>query len=617
MSKRKTLELLAPAKNLQAGIAAINTGADALYTGAPRFGARAAASNSISDIEQLAAYAHRFNSKVYVTLNTLLYDHELEEARRLAIRMYEAGADALIIQDMAFLEMDLPPIALFASTQTNNYSPEKVKFLQDAGLKRIILARELSLQQIRKIRCETMIDLEFFIHGALCVSYSGQCYMSHYSTGRSANRGCCSQPCRLKYTLEDSDGRVLIKDKYLLSLKDLNLSARIAELIDAGITSFKIEGRLKDLNYVKNITAYYRKILDEIISSRGDYSAASDGKVFTGFEPDPERTFNRGYTDYFISGAPGKLSSFDTPKSAGSCAGTVSMVGDRYFEFEKEVLLRNGDGICWFTPGGELNGMNINRTEGIRVYVRDTKDLRTGTKIFRNREHEINSDLDDRHIRRLIQVHLEFSETPAGVMLSATDGNGNSASAEAVLEKQPADNPDRMRDTIIKQLNKSGDAVFSAESISLNMPHVLFIPVSVLNGLRRDVYSALEKARLAARSSESVVIQKTGHAYIKDTLDFRDNVLNRLAAQFYTRHCVRELNPGFEIICKDSIIASEKPAVLMTCKYCIRRELDMCRKENKTEVPGDLYIRNAGHRYLLRFDCSKCEMNVCVADVPR
>lgn len=609
MSKRKTLELLAPAKNLQAGVAAVNTGADALYTGAPRFGARAAASNSISDIEQLAAYAHRFNSKVYVTLNTLLYDDELEEARRLAVQMFEAGADALIIQDMAFLEMDLPPIALFASTQTNNYLPEKVKFLQDAGFKRIILARELSLKQIREIRRDTEIDLESFIHGALCVSYSGQCYMSHYSTDRSANRGCCSQPCRLKYTIEDAKGRVLIKDKYLLSLKDLNLSARIAELIDAGISSFKIEGRLKNANYVKNITAYYRRILDEIISSRGDYCAASDGKVYSSFEPDPERTFNRGYTEYFISGTPEKLSSFDTPKSAGSCAGTVSMVGDRYFEFEKEVQLRNGDGICWFTPGGELNGMNINRAEGRRVYVRDTKGLRPGTKVFRNRENEISSELDDRNIRRLIQVHLELSETPAGVMLSATDGNGNSASAEAVLEKQPADNPERMKETITRQLNKSGEAVFSAESISLDMPHVLFIPVSVLNGLRRDAYSALEKARLVPGTS--VGIQKTDHAYIKETLDFRDNVLNRLAAQFYTRHGVREINPGFEIICKDGIIASENPVVLMTCKYCIRRELDMCRKESRTEAAGNLYLRNAGHRYLLRFNCSKCEMEVC------
>jgi len=298
----KKLELLSPAKDLDCSIAAINCGADAVYIGAPKYGARIAVGNSIEDITALVNYAHKFRAKVYVTVNTILYEEELEEVQKLIHQLYEISVDAIIIQDMGILEMDLPPIPLFASTQAHNYSVDKIKFLEQTGIQRIILARELSLKQIKEIRNNTQVDLEFFIHGALCVCFSGQCYFSYVTTGRSANRGECSQPCRMLYSLEDAEGNTILRDKYLLSLKDLNLSAHLRELIDAGITSFKIEGRLKDISYVRNVTAFYRQKLDEIIASDNSLSKSSCGKVYSGFTPDINKTFNRGYTDYFISG---------------------------------------------------------------------------------------------------------------------------------------------------------------------------------------------------------------------------------------------------------------------------------------------------------------------------
>ncbi|MGL5461806.1 MAG: peptidase U32 family protein, partial [Aeromonas veronii] len=388
LSHNNRLELLAPAKNLAYGIEAINHGADAVYMGGPAFGARSAAGNSIEDIEALARHAHRFGAQVFVAFNTLLHDHELEQARRLTHQIYEAGADALIVQDMGLLALDLPPIALHASTQTDNRTPEKVKFLQDVGFSQVVLARELSLAQIREISAATNVQLEFFIHGALCVSYSGQCNISHARTGRSANRGECAQLCRLPCSLQKPDGEVLVADSHLLSLKDMDQTDNLEALIEAGIRSFKIEGRLKGLDYVKNVTAWYRQKLDAILDSRSDLVAASAGRCSYSFTPDPKKSFNRGSTDYFLHGRHQGIDSTKSPKYVGEPLGRVTKVTRDGIEIDgKHVTLNNGDGLGFFKPNNELVGMRLNKVEGKQLLLSERMPgLKVGTEIYRNHD---------------------------------------------------------------------------------------------------------------------------------------------------------------------------------------------------------------------------------------
>ena len=420
---RHHLELLAPARDAEIGISAINHGADAVYIGGPAFGARAKADNSVSDIARLVAHAHRFHARVFVALNTIFHDNEIEAARDMAWQFYDAGVDVLIVQDMGLLELDLPPIQLHASTQTDIRTVEKAVFLDQVGFSQIVLAREMDLETIRKVAQATTCNLEYFVHGALCVAFSGQCYISHAHMGRSANRGECAQECRLPYTLEDSKGKILAKDKHLLSIKDNDQSANLRALIAAGVSSFKIEGRYKDLAYVKNSTAYYRQLLDEILEDSPQYSRASSGRCIYTFTPQPEKTFNRSTTEYFFNGRGEDVGAFDTPKFAGEEIGRVTKVGKDFFEVECAIELHNGDGVCFFDVHKELVGMRINTVEGKRLFPNEMpQDIRNNTKLYRNRDQVFMRLLEKDSASRKILVSLMLYETRDGLALSVTDG---------------------------------------------------------------------------------------------------------------------------------------------------------------------------------------------------
>ena len=496
------IELLSPARNAAIGIEAVNHGADAVYIGGPAFGARATAGNDIRELEQLIAHAHRFGSRIFITLNTILRDDELEDARRMAWQVYEAGADALIIQDMGLLELDLPPIQLHASTQTDIRTPEKARFLQDAGLSQIVVARELDLQQIAAIRAATdpsRTTIEFFVHGALCVAYSGQCFISHAHTGRSANRGDCNQACRLPYEVLDSQGRIVAHEKHVLSMKDNNQSDNLRALIDAGVRSFKIEGRYKDMGYVKNITAHYRTLLDEIIEER-EFSEAplarsSSGRTTFTFTPDPDQNFNREFTDYFVNGRKEDIGAFDTPKTPGRAIGWVTQLGDKWFELEvsdKATVLHNGDGLCYYDLQKELVGVHINRAESIhpkkgiwRVFPKDPiasfKDLRKGLEINRNRDMDWVRTLEKKSSDRRIGVWAQFQETADGFALTLTDEDGFVGSATLAHAHESASDGAKAEATLREQLGRFGASVFAVHDIALQLSQPWFVPASALN----------------------------------------------------------------------------------------------------------------------------------------
>ncbi|MNZ26301.1 putative protease YhbU precursor [compost metagenome] len=600
------LELLAPAKNLAYGIEAINHGADAVYMGGPAFGARSAAGNSLDDIEALARHAHRFGAQVFVAFNTLLHDHELEQARRLTHQIYEAGADALIVQDMGLLALDLPPIALHASTQTDNRTPEKVKFLQDVGFSQVVLARELSLEQIRAISAQTQVQLEFFIHGALCVSYSGQCNISHARTGRSANRGECAQLCRLPCSLQTPGGEVLVENSHLLSLKDMDQSANLEALIAAGIRSFKIEGRLKGLDYVKNVTAWYRQKLDAILERRPDLVASSAGRCSYGFTPDPKKSFNRGSTDYFLHGRQPGIDSTRSPKYVGEPLGRVSRVTRDGIEIDgKPVSLNNGDGLGFFKPGGELVGMRLNKVEGKQLLLSERMPgLKVGTEIFRNHDQAFSKLLEKPSADRRIRVDMRLSECDQGVRLVLTDEQGISSSVTLPCDKQPADNPARALQQARDQLGKLGNTLFVARQIELAFTSPLFIAASMLNGLRRDGIAALEAARLAAYRRPERRIPLRGATYPQHRLSYLGNVLNSAAEQFFREHGVGRIAPAYEAN------KEQGEVVLMITKHCIRYSQHLCPKE----VPGlkaePLELKMGKDSFRLRFDCHRCEMQV-------
>jgi collagenase-like PrtC family protease len=603
---RKHLELLSPAKNPAFGMEAINHGADAVYIGGPAFGARANAGNEIADIEKLAAHAHRYRARVLVALNTILKDEELEDARRVAWQAYEAGADALIVQDMGLLEMDLPPIALHASTQTDNRSAEKVRFLEQVGFSQIVLARELSLDEIRKIAAETTATLEFFVHGALCVSYSGQCYISHAHTGRSANRGECSQACRLPYSLTDADGRIVAKDQHLLSLKDNDQSANLRALADAGISSFKIEGRLKDLGYVKNVTAHYRTLLDRIMEQAPEYRPSSSGRSTFLFQPRPEKTFNRGSTDYFVTGRHIDIAALRTPKFAGEAIGRVEKLGPNWFEAETTAPIHNGDGLSYFDGKGELVGLRVNRAENKRLFpAEQSAGLAVGTPLYRNRDQEFERQLEKKSAERKIRVRMRFGETPAGFALTLTDEDGVSAAASLPHAREAAQNPDRALATIRDHLGKLGNTLFEAEQIELALSAPWFIPAGALNALRREAVEALEAARLAAyRRPPRLPAIEPPAPYPQAELSYLGNVYNRLARQFYARHGVSLIEAAYEA-------NQEKGAVsLMITKHCLRYSFNLCPKQVKGIRPDPMTLMNGGEKLTLRFDCKRCEMHV-------
>ena len=637
----KKIELLSPAKNLEVGVAAINHGADAVYIGGPGFGAREKVSNSIDDIEKLCRHAAIYDAKVYVTLNTLLFDNELEQARKIAWDCYNAGVDALIVQDMALLMMDMPPIALHASTQCNNTTAEKVKFLEDVGFKQVVLARELSINEIKEIRSKTTVPLEFFVHGALCVSYSGQCYLSHVIGHRSANRGACAQPCRLKWDLEDENGNTLIANRHLLSLRDMNNSKNLEELIDAGITSFKIEGRLKDADYVKNTTAFYRQALDKIIEKRDDLERASRGVSAPSFVPNLEKSFSRGFTDYFAHGRQ-KIDSPFTPKSMGEYIGTIQKIDGKRLTVNllKGVELHNGDGLCFLDENNELQGFNVNGVDGNSILTSfrlersgmeksqtTERDFSTplryarNDKLYRNYDIVWQKSVDISDGNRKIAIKLILSGTYDGLKLSAFVDNSVSADVEMNYQKDIAKNPEKALENIRTKLSQWGDTKFTIESVDIDFKEVYFIPNSILGELKRQLVVKLEET-LVKRHFDCSEAEWRNHRHLNDSeqnfsgdfsttlrfarndgLSYLGNVTNSLSRQFYENHGVTHIDDGLEKTMPEGEI------VVMTTKHCIRYANGMCAKETgKPATP--LYISNPHGRFRLDFDCKNCQMKV-------
>jgi putative protease len=600
------LELLAPAKNLDFGREAVNHGADAVYIGGPAFGARAAAGNTVEDIAALAAHAHRYNARVLVALNTILRDEELEPARRIAWQVFEAGADALIVQDMGLLELDLPPIQFHASTQTDNRTPEKVHFLEQVGFSQVVLARELSLDDIRAIAAQTGVTLEFFIHGALCVSYSGQCTISHAFTGRSANRGECSQMCRLPYTLADAGGEVVAHERHLLSLKDNDQSANLRDLIDAGIRSFKIEGRLKDLSYVKNVTAHYRRLLDAIMAESPGYRAASSGRCTYTFEPRPEKTFNRGATDYFVNGRSAGIAAFDTPKFAGEPVGEVTATGPNWLEVSGTAPFHNGDGLSYLDDHQELAGLRVNRAEGRRLFVTSLPSgLVRGTRLYRNHDQEFERLLEKKSAERRIGVRLRFSEAPDGFVLQLADEDGVTIEAGLVQPKQAADNAERALATLRENLGKLGNTIYQPLAVELELTRPWFIPAAAINALRRDAVTLLDAARAKQyqRPPRAVPVEPPA-TYPEHELSYLGNVFNRKAREFYARHGVTVIADAYETDRETGAVS------LMITKHCLRYSFDLCPKQHKGIKPEPMTLMQGNEKLTLRFDCKRCEMHV-------
>ena len=596
----KNIELLAPARDLETGIHAVNCGADAVYIGAEHFGAREGAANTVSDIGRLCAHAHRYHAKVYAAVNTIFTDKELPQAQQLIRRLWEAGADAAIIQDMGLLETGLPPIPLIASTQTHNTTPEKVLFLEKAGFRRVILARELTLGEIKAIRRETSVELEFFVHGALCVSYSGQCYLSYALGGRSGNRGECAQPCRKLYTLGDAAGGTLAAGKHLLSLKDLNLSRRLGCLLASGITAFKIEGRLKDHDYVRNTVSFYRRALDKAMAKK-EYVRPSLGKSIPGFEPDLAKTINRGYTEYFIDGNPVDVASPDTPKFAGEPLGRVFDVKSGSFKMHAPERLHPGDGISFFDKAGVLGGSLVNGVKDGRVRADNLKGLENGTEIYRNLDREFLRGIERGGARRKFAVKLEFSEYEGGFVLKASDERGAVCEARRRGVKAEAKKPGQAEETIKKQLSRLGESDFYLEELAVRLSKPYFIPVSALNDLRREALAALESARPVYTRAEAKIIPGK-YPYPEEKLDFRANVFNSQAVRFYKRHGVKEI----EMAAECGINLSGRP--LMTTRFCLRRRLGLCKKGKEVEP---LYLQDGdGNRFRLEFGCVACVMRL-------
>ncbi len=600
----KKLELLSPARNFETGKAAIDNGADAVYIGGPAFGARSSASNDLRDIEKLANYAHIYRARIYLTLNTIIFDNELDNAANLARDAYNAGVDALIIADMAYLEMDLPPIPLIASTQMNNSDIGHIRFLEDMGFMRVILARELTVPQIKNISEKTTIELEAFVQGALCVGLSGRCYLSASIGNRSANRGMCAQPCRLAWRLKDAEGRVIRDYGYLLSLKDMDRSEHLESLIEAGVTSFKIEGRLKDAAYVKNITALYRKKLDAIIDKRSDLARSSSGRTSFFFEPDARKTFHRGATPYFDNA---EIASPGTPKSTGEPLGLVSESGLNWFRFSDKTIsskINNGDGLCFLKGGVELKGLQVVKVVEGRVQVHVMPEgLTRGILIYRNHDHVFSKELEANTSSRKISLKLVFKETASGFELTGTDEEGISCSVSLNVGKEPARNTETAALSIKKQLSKLGDTHFSLNSIEI-LSDRFFLTTAQLNALRRELIEKLNGQRMMEYERPlRKPAPRPDADYPEKYLDYMYNVSNEDSKRFYLRHKVEEIEPAFEI----SRPASEP--VVMTTRLCLRKEMNACpkQKDHKT-LKEPLTIENSGRTYLLSFDCRKCNM---------
>lgn len=612
MEKGRTIELLSPAKNLECGIEAIKHGADAVYIGAGRFGARQAAGNPVDDIVELTRFAHFYGAKVYVTVNTILKDSELQDAEKLIWQLYEAGVDALLVQDMAVLRMNLPPIALHASTQCDIRNVEKVRFLADCGFTRVVLARELSLAEITDIHkaCPD-VELECFVHGALCVSYSGQCYASQYCFGRSANRGECAQFCRLKFDLVDAYDNVLIRGKHLLSLRDMNRMDYLEELMDAGVCSFKIEGRLKDVSYVKNITAAYNQALESVLRHRDDFKRASAGTSVPYFSPDVSKSFNRGFSDYFLHGRSDDICSFSSPKAIGEKMGVLKEVGRGWLNVAGSKAFHNGDGLCFLNAEGELEGYRVNRVENGRVFLflegGDMPQIKAGTVVYRNFDKEFDKTLSKESASRKIGINILFEETDQGFKARFTDEDGFVAETEKEWKKEDARMP--QESNIKTQLSKLGATRFEAHCIEVRMDGERFIPSSLLSEMRRSVTEKLEILRFDSYTRPVPgIVKDASFKYPENSLTYLGNVLNSEARNFYSDHGVVSIDDAFEK-------TQPEKATIMYCRHCIKYTIGLCPKRCKVsknlQIREPLYLRSSdGCHFGLNFDCSRCLMEV-------
>ncbi len=611
---KKKIEILAPAKDLIHGMAAINSGADAVYIGAPQFGARSNANNSMEDVSELVKYAHLFNAQVFVVINTILFDNELETCRKMIFELYEIGVDALIVQDMAILEMDLPPIVLHASTQANNRDADKIKFLKDAGIKRVVLARELNLHQIKDISEATDVELEFFVTGALCVSFSGNCYMSVANGERSANRGSCAQNCRLPYNLIDGNGNTLIKNSHLLSIKDFDVTDQIPNLIKAGISSFKIEGRLKDIVYVKNNVSFLRQKLDAFLNQNSDkYTKASSGKCTYTFDSSLDRSFNRGYTDYFVNERHQSIGSWESPKSKGQYIGKLIQTLGNSYKIENGELLNNGDGLCFINENNEADGIYVNRAENGFVYPNVLKEIKNGTFIYRNNDAAFIKivEREDSAVRK-ISTTLLLSENENGFELTATDEDENVSNVSLIHPKEITKNNQSIEENFKINLAKTGFTPYNADNITIEFSQNWFLPISKINEMRRTVYEQLSEIRLANYHREEQQIVKTSHPYPESELDFTFNVANKVARKFYERHGVTEIEQAFELQWDPG------KSRVMTTKYCIKYELEKCPKYHKDtlgeKVKEPLILKQGELEYKLKFNCKPCEMEIWEKD---
>ena len=606
IQKRK-IELLAPARNLECGIEAINHGADAVYIGAPKFGARSAAGNSLADIATLVEYAHLFNVRIYVTVNTILKDSELSETEEMIWQLYNAGVDALIVQDMGITQLNLPPIPLHASTQMDNRTVEKVRFLSNAGFRQVVLARELSLDEIRKIHeaCPD-VALEVFVHGALCVSYSGQCYVSEACFGRSANRGECAQFCRLPFSMVDEDGKVFVRNKHLLSLKDLNQSSILESLLDAGATSLKIEGRLKDVTYVKNVTAAYRQKLDEIFCRRKEYVRSSSGDTVLDFTPQLEKSFNRGFTHYFLHGRTPDIASFNTPKSLGEEMGTLKEQYKKYVTVSGVKPFHNGDGACFIDEQGCLQGFRINKVEGNKLFPAGAiPRIKPKTPIYRNYDQDFEKLLTRKSAERKIGVDWILSETAFGFALTVSDEDKNSVTLSFPVETKEKARTSQ-HDNLCSQLKKMGNTPFRTRSVVIQCSEEWFIPSSLISDWRRLATDRLVALRRINFRRELQVWKPTNHSYPTSSLTYLGNVMNGKAEKFYQEHGVCNIAPAYEKQAPDN-------ATLMFCRHCLRYSMGWCPTYQHVRSPyREPYylVSNDGKRFRLEFDCKRCQMKV-------
>lgn len=605
--KLTEISLLAPARSLEAGIVAINHGADEIYIGAQKFGARHAAGNTLEDIATLIAYAHKFKVKVFVTINTLLFDREMDEIQILIHELHSIGTDAIIIQDLGILELDLPPIPIHASTQLNNIEVSHIQFLEKVGFSRAILGRELTLDQIKEIRNNTTIELESFIHGSLCVSYSGQCYLSHFVGNRSANRGECAQPCRLTYDLIDVDENILIHQKHLLSLKDLNLTTSIPQLIESGVTSLKIEGRLKDNEYIANVVGHYRKVIDNYLAQNPLYTRSSKGISNLHFTPDIDKTFNRQYSSYFINGrTENSIVAHDSPKSVGKKIGTITKTTSTYAEIETQETLRNGDGICYFAIDGTLYGAYINSVNKNQITISNEAKWEVGSEIFRNVDVDFIKNMHYEKTKRKIECRMQIDFSSNLFEIKAYLSEENLEAKIKIQNYELANNFERASLQFAEQLSKSGESIFEVTEVLIYSTNLPFIPISKMNEIRRELLNDLEEKLVSNYPKAIKILKKTNYPYPTTEIDYNGNISNELSKKFYQRHAAELKNWSPE---KWGYRGNE---ALMTTKYCLKYSLGWCQKFQNPEknLPRELNIMNQNNKFKLEFDCKRCVMMV-------